>query len=215
MKENPILRKAYEEKDWDTLLENCTKMLHHAWNKLHMDYYVGSSWREDGIQEAKLKLYKVLYRDYKENMSLESFIYIVGLYSLGNFRDYMKVRVRYEGVPLMSENEGGDFYEKELPTEDNMQDFLDTQLVKDHIESYESEEFKTAISLYLSGYSKKDISKMLKMWDAGLMAAINIFILRVKNELTDDYVDEEEYFKEKIRPLMWTYVKKHTKRREL
>lgn len=213
METPPKLLKAYQEKDWDTLLNMINGMLGQIWYSTGLKYKLGEAWKEDAFQEAKMELFQKLPTLEDKSSHLAPFIYRFCWGAMRSFADYIKVRIRREGTKLEVEDDEGHKADVEVPFDDKLEAFLDLQLVKDHIASYKSKPFRKAMKLYLEGYTKREAAKKANMWAEGLMPTINIFILRVRNELTDEYVDEEQYIKENVRPAFVTYVRKHLKRR--
>lgn len=215
MKTDEILAKAYREKDWDTFLDGLNSIIGHVWYASNQKERLGEAYKDDAFQEVKLEVYQK--RDkFEEHLDyISTYIYRFCWKSMQGFNKRMIRPVRNEGTKLeVKLDDEGNTTDIEVPFDDKLEPFLDLQLVNDHIASYKSKPFRKAIKLYLDGYTRKEAAKKTKMWDAGLMASINVFILRVKNELTDDYTDEEQYIKENVRPHIINYVRKHTKRRK-
>lgn len=215
MKSDKILVKAYQEQDWDTFLDSLNAIIGHVWYASNQKQRLGEAFKDDAFQEVKLEVYQK--RDkFKEHLDhIGKYIYRFCWKSMQMFHRKTVNQVYNEGTKREIElDDEGNTMDVEVPFDDKLEPFLDLQLVEDHIASYKSKPFRKAIKLYLEGYTKREAATKCKMWDAGLMAAINVFIVRVKNELTDDYVDEEQYIKESVRPHIITYVRKHTKRRK-
>ena len=215
MKRDAKLLKAYQEQDWDTFLESLNAIIGHVWYASNQKQRLGEAYKDDAFQEVKLEIYQK--RDkFKEHLDhLGKYVYRFCWHAMQTFNKRAIASIRNEGTKKEIElDDEGNTMDVEVPFDDKLEPFLDLQLVEDHIASYKSKPFRKAIKLYLRGYTKREAAKKVNMWAEGLMPTINIFILRVRNELTDEYVDEEQYIKETVRPAFVTYVRKHIKRRK-
>jgi len=86
------------------------------------------------------------------------------------------------------------------------------------IETYELEKVREALILYFfDDLTLKDIAKMTGLWYRGLKHLINIFIIEMKNELTDDNISIEDYLKDEAPKTIFTQrrLREYIKRRKL
>lgn len=215
MKENTneILKKALLEKDYDTFLTNCDRLIYHVWHSLNLDWYLGRDLKEDGAQEVKIKLLKVM-KNIDVNDNIVGYVSRTAHYKLLNFREHHLKKFYGEGVKGLINDEDEERNDA-FPYEENFADVLDVERIKEHLDTYKDKKFKKAVTYYLDGYKKKEISKMMDMWHDGLANSIELFRFRVRKLFGEETVDEETFFKEKIRPQFWTYVKELTKRRRV
>jgi DNA-directed RNA polymerase specialized sigma24 family protein len=210
---NAILFKALNEKDWDNFLEASNEIIDTAWNALGLYKSLGNDLKDDAFQECKLKILKVAKKIKTESANISGYIYRVCYFKLLNFRQKQFDVLNVEGpTPVLKNDKTGDEFEFEFPYDDKLEPFLDLQVVKDHLSTYKSKKFQKAVEYYLSGYTKKEAAQKAGMWSVGCANAIDVFFLRVKNILEDANIDEQTYIKENIRPQFWTYVKDKTKR---
>lgn len=213
---NQLLAKALEEKDFDTFLENCNNIIYFLWNKFGLQRSLGNELLEDAVQQCKFVLLKKIPIIKTNGENIAGFVGTTCEFVLKNFK-YKHTGIFINEVKFESENKEKevDFDDYEFPYDDNLENFLDVQVVKEHLSTYKSKKFQKAIMYYLEGYTKKEISKMLGMFHVGLANAIDFFVFRVRKLLGEETIDEETYFKENIRPQFWTYVKDKTKRRKV
>jgi RNA polymerase sigma factor (sigma-70 family) len=85
------------------------------------------------------------------------------------------------------------------------------------IETYELEKVREALILYFfDDLTLKDIARMTGLWYRGLKHLINIFIIEMKNELTNDNISIEDYLRDEAPKTIFTqrrlreYIKRKT-----
>jgi DNA-directed RNA polymerase specialized sigma24 family protein len=85
------------------------------------------------------------------------------------------------------------------------------------IETYESESVRQALKLYFfEDMFTKEIAEATGLWYRGMKHLINIFIIELKNQLTDDNISIEDYLKEEAPKTIFTqrrlreYIKRKT-----
>lgn len=86
------------------------------------------------------------------------------------------------------------------------------------IETYELEKVREALILYFfDDLNLKEIAAMTGLWYRGLKHLINIFIIEMKNELTDDNISVEDYLKNEAPKTIFTQrrLREYIQRRKL
>lgn len=85
------------------------------------------------------------------------------------------------------------------------------------IETYELEKVREALILYFfDDLNLKEIASMTGLWYRGLKHLINIFIIELKNQVTDDNISVEDYLKNEAPKTTFTqrrlreYIKRKT-----
>jgi DNA-directed RNA polymerase specialized sigma24 family protein len=85
------------------------------------------------------------------------------------------------------------------------------------IETYELEKVRQALKLYFfDDMFTKQIAEATGLWYRGMKHLINIFIIELKNELTDDNISVEDYLKNEAPKTIFTqrrlreYIKRKT-----
>jgi RNA polymerase sigma factor (sigma-70 family) len=206
-----LYRLYFEEKDLNLFFEKYRNFAFGYLEKTGFGYRIDFHSRQDIVQNASLTLlnFKKKYdkKEYPKKMFVAMCFNSVKWAAL----KHLSIANKYAGPVedhLNDQNESDN--DRYFPNE------ISERALK-FIDTYELEKVRQALKLYFfEDMFTKEIAEATGLWYRGMKHLINIFIIELKNELTDDNISVEDYLKNEAPKTIFTqrrlreYIKRKT-----
>ena len=206
-----LYRLYFEEKDPNLFFEKYQNFAFGFLQKKGFTNNIDFHSCQDVVQNASLELLKFRRKYGKKEYPKKMFVGMCFNAVKYAAYDFLRKDKRYAGdvdieEQLMSQSDNDRYF----PTE------ISEKAIR-LIKTYELEKVREALILYFfDDLTLKDIASMTGLWYRGLKHLINIFIIELKNNLTDDNISIEDYLKNEAPKTIFTqrrlreYIKRRT-----